>query len=397
VLSAIELGDRTTPEKVEIQDKLKEKLAELDAFTSDLKKAGALACTPAATPTPGNSATPPPGSVATPTPTPTPTPVPATDTLFERWKATRHPAVYGALKTISVAYQSCSAGLSKALDGDTPSLKGISIVGTHSDGVGSKREISSLDQLISSQPYLQSYVKPANGTNCFDVRANPMIYDYGGKPYTTSDQESTFNLFKNAGSGTSVLGIDCSAYVYVSLASAGFKVKVSGRLKAIGASGISSSMYANPEGNGLTCLQHASFETTSSLKPGDIVAKSGHVFLIESVGADPFGIKGFTSVDQCKLSNMSISRFDFTILQSSSSKNGIGIHRAKASAYLQGNSMGTGLLSHAVNACKARFGSSTVVSKVSGLSVVRHSGSSDCRDTSIKIERESCVSSCKVP
>ncbi|HVK62790.1 MAG TPA: hypothetical protein VM432_14630, partial [Bdellovibrionales bacterium] len=266
VLSAIELGDRTTPEKVEIQDKLKEKLAELDAFTSDLKKAGALACTPAPTPTPGNSATPAPGSVATPTPTPTPAPVPATDTLFERWKATRHPVVYGALKTISVAYQSCSAGLSKALDSDTPSLKGISIVGTHSDGVGSKREISSLDQLISSQPYLQSYVKPVNGTNCFDVRANPMIYDYGGKPYTTSDQESTFNLFKNAGSGTSVLGIDCSAYVYVSLASAGFKVKASGRLKAIGASGISSSMYANPEGNGLTCLQHASFETTSSLK-----------------------------------------------------------------------------------------------------------------------------------
>ena len=49
------------------------------------------------------------------------------------------------------------------------------------------------------------------GSSCKDIRKFPLIYDYGGKPNTDS---GTLNFFVNSGDGTSVLGIDCSGYVF---------------------------------------------------------------------------------------------------------------------------------------------------------------------------------------
>ncbi|MES2855759.1 MAG: hypothetical protein V4692_07845, partial [Bdellovibrionota bacterium] len=355
---------------------IESKLGEIERLTKELRLAGTLAnCTPAATPPPSNE------------------PSPLETTLFAQWKANRHPAVYGGLKALATSYQSCSAATVAAVSSATPDVAGISIVGTHKDGVGSKREITNLSSFLKSHVYLKNYSKPS-GAGCFDIKAKPLIYDYGGKPYATASDSSSFDLFKDEGTGTAVLGIDCSAFVYVALASAGLKLKSSGTLLARGAQGISSYMLGDPVGSKLNCLVHAGFATNSSIKPGDVISKPGHVFLVETVGADPFGIAGIKSADKCTLSNISISKFDFTILQSSNSKNGIGIHRTKASDFLKETSMGDGLRAHAVNACKAKFGQTTS-SKVSGLSIVRHSGTSACRANAIKMERESCVASCE--
>lgn len=391
-LAAIELGDRTTEEKSRVQDKLAAAMADIQEYASNVEglSASCLTPPPSGGSTPGEST--PDGPTPGTAPGATDPSKPAT-TLFSHWKATRHPAVYGGLKTLAVSYQSCTAGTLPALNSTTPNVQGIRIVGTHADGIGSKREISDLAALLRTHPYLSDYQKP--NSSCFDIKSKPLIYDYGGRPVTTSATTSTFDFFKNAGSGTAVLGTDCSGYVYMALAAAGLKVKADGRLKAITVHGITSRMLLNPAGNGLTCLNHAKFSPTDgTLKPGDIIVKAGHVFMVDAVGADPFGVKNIASVAQCTTANMSISRFDFTILQSSPSKNGIGIHRVKAADYLKESSaMATGLLSHAAAACKARFGQ-TVTKPSTTVVVIRHSGSASCKDVQIGFEKESCVSSC---
>ncbi|HVK62791.1 MAG TPA: hypothetical protein VM432_14635 [Bdellovibrionales bacterium] len=373
VIAALELGDRTEPERTALTDRFKAKLREIEAFTSELEKSGELHCPRVVEATPKNE------------------PAPLRETLFEQWKTARHPAVYGGLKAIATSYQSCSAATLPAIKTATPDVLGITEVGMHTDGIGSKREITDLAALIRTHPYLKNYKKPRGGSNCFDIKKKPLIYDYGGRPWTDA---ASYDFFKDEGSGTAELGFDCSAYVYVAFATAGLKLKPSGRLKASDVQGARSAQFMDPgRTSDLTCLAHASFSKTASLKPGDVVAKRGHVFIIDTVGSDPFGIRDIESSSGCKLENMSLDRFDFTILQSSNDKKGIGIHRAEASSFLKTTDMGQGMLVHAVNACKARFGLTTR-SRVSSVAITRHKGTSACRDTAIAMERESCVASC---
>ncbi|MES2962320.1 MAG: hypothetical protein V4760_00425, partial [Bdellovibrionota bacterium] len=376
LITSIEIGDRTTTEKSRIQDEVSAKFAAIDRVVQMIDASSLPACT---------GATPPEGSPSKGAPTPAPS------TQFAAWKATRHPAVYGGLKTFATSYQSCEVGPSKALDNGVANVDGIKIVGTASDGVGSLREISDLPALLRTHPYLNAYRKPQ--ASCFDVSKSPLIYDYGGRPLVTS--AGTFDFFKNSGP-TKVLGTDCSGYVYMALATAGLRIKSGTKLKASTIYGVSSHLFVNPQSNGMTCLDHVKFKAQDTLRPGDILAKPGHVVLIENVGRDPFGVAGIAKIEDCKLANMSKDRFDFTILQSSPAKLGVGIHRALIKDWIpESPAMLAGLLDHAVNACKAKFApSTTTTSKSSNSSLVRHSGTAACKDTAVAMEREACVSSC---
>jgi hypothetical protein len=175
--------------------------------------------------------------------------------------------------------------------------------------------ITNPNDLVKSHPYLKNYRKPAS--SCFDISQNMPIYDYGGRPSTTT---GTLNLWKNSGSGTAALGTDCSGYVGMSIATSGLRVKKSTAMKAATVSGLTSTMFTNPQKNGLTCFDYVKLTATSGMKPGDLIAKAGHIVVVESVGKDPFGIAGIKSADQCTLANMSVARFDFTILQDSPEK-----------------------------------------------------------------------------
>lgn len=401
-LTSLEMGDRTTDEKVVLQEKIRAQFARIESIAAE---AGAPSCensgdnsgsAPPVVAQPTPSASPAPGSTPEPTPAPaaTPEPTPATMDLLSKWKASRHPAVYGGLKGLATAYQSCEAGVAGAMTSATADVEGISIIGTHPNGVGKVRVIGNLSAFLKSHYYLSAYKRPSS--SCFDVQKSPLLYDYGGKPYTSDATDSTLDLFRNAGSGSSALGIDCSGYVYSALATGGLKLKKSGRLKAIGVHGVSSSMFMNPQSNGLTCLDYAKFNGNDNIRPGDILASSGHVILIESVGSDPLGIERITKESDCTSSNMSVSRFNFTILQSSPSKGGIGINRMRAADYLAGGgSMKTAMLQHAVNACLAKFRGTTITTKSSSANLIRHAGTPDCVDTAIKYAKEECVASCQ--
>ena len=92
--------------------------------------------------------------------------------------------------------------------------------------------------------------------------------------------------------------------------------------------------------------------------------------------------------------NIAFKNFDFDVLQSSPVKGGIGLDRMRASDYLPGSSsMGAAMVSYAIAACKARFGSSSTV-KPSAARLVRHKLTAECMDRPVKLERESCVKSC---
>jgi hypothetical protein len=379
-IAAMEMGDELTPAKSTLHQKIRAQLSDVENLMSEaLKTSGSkLDCAePVATS--------------------------AADARFidggallGAWKKTRAPAVYGALKALATAYQSCDAGLRPALSAATPDAKGIKIVGMHSDGIGSKRIVGDLQALLSTDPYLTSYQQPA--TSCFAVRTSPLIYDYGGKPLASTDAVNTLNFFADSGSGTKVLGVDCSGYVYTAFAAAGLKVRQSGKLKASGVNGLKAAMWMNPSKNGLDCFDYVGFKGSTSIKPGDVLASSGHVIMIETVGNDPFGIKRFTTEAECKLENMAVEHFDFTILQSAPVKGGIGINRIEASHYLtETGSMHDAILVHAVNACLAHVRGSNIVTRADKASLVRHLGTAACSDAPVALVHEECLATCAAP
>lgn len=358
-LTALEVGDRTTAQAQVTQSELKAFEAKWESFTSQQD----VTCsdhTPALTP-----------SLV----------VPASIATVD----------FGARKVMATAYQSCSVLDKAPMTKNTPDVSGISRVGVHADGVGAKRQITDLASVQKTDYYLQNM--GALGASCKDMRKGPLIYDYGGKPYTTSDPSSALDIFKNAGSGTSALGIDCSGYVFSSIASAGLKLDPAKKMKAVFVNGINARMYMDPVSNGMPCLQKVSMGVSGTVKSGDIAAIPGHVVIIDSVGSDPFGISKITTVDQC--STLTASKFNFVIAQSSPSKNGIGINRFSAADYLaETQSLRTGFEKYARDACKAKFQKKDALMQATNFQVVRHKLTPTCIDQPIALVGESCVSSC---
>lgn len=314
--------------------------------------------------------------------------------MFESWRGKVNTALYGAYKTFSVAYQTCSALSVATLKAGTALVNGITVTGKHANGVGSKRIVRNADLVFKTNPYYANRLSPANG--CFTAEKSPLIYDYGGKPYASSAL-GTIDLFKNAGTGTSTLGIDCSGFVASSVLVSGLRLKSGVTNKAAQSGGTNAAMFANPVGNGLTCFAPLVSSKSATLKPGDIVANGGHVFMIDTVGADPFGIANAKTAAQCNA--VTAARFDFTIIQSSPSKNGIGMNRYQGADYLAvTSSFRSGLEAYAKSICQVKLGliKQKTLANRSLAVVVRHTGTASCVDKPVQLVGESCMKSCAV-
>lgn len=295
---------------------------------------------------------------------------------------------FGGRKVLATAYQSCTSDEKKPMDVSTENVRGIKIIGLHPDGVGNKRVISDIDELLASNYYYQGVVQ---GPQCQNIRSVPVIYDYGGKPSTRT---GALNLFVNAGDGTSVLGIDCSGYVFSALATAGLRLAPNKAVKADLVHGLSSRAYLNPEKNGLTCFQRVSMGNTGTLKQGDIVAVNGHVLIIDTVGADPLGIQKANSLEQCQ--EIQISDFDFVVMQSSPSKEGIGINKFVAKDYLvDAEKMRIGFLKYAQDACRFRLQGKSALPQSPSFLVIRHKLTPSClTGQPVSLTGQACISSC---
>lgn len=327
-------------------------------------------------------------------PPPPPPPPPADKgSIWETLKATQNPEVLGILRTFATAYQSCDVLTLPAMTAATPAAEGIAIVGDHPAG-GKKREISNLSLLNSTHYYIHN--QRLAQTTCFEVRDSPMIYDFGGKPFTAAAKPFELNMFKNGGSGTGVLGIDCSAFVFSALGLAGLKIDPEGVMKADLVHGIGSRAYKEPQANGLRCLDKIQVSQTRSIEPGDIIAINGHVNIVDSVGPDPFGLNRASTGADCTAAKLTSGGFDFVIAQSSPSKGGIGINRYQAKDYLnESSTYKNGLTAYAVAACKAKFGLGSTVNSPD-LAVVRHRRTPEClAPAALTATNMACVDHCR--
>ncbi|WP_413581493.1 hypothetical protein [Bdellovibrio sp. HCB288] len=384
LLSAIDVGDRSTTFRSYMQDRVRANFTQLSTTVKSME----LECPEDS----GSNST---AGTETETEEPS-TPEVVVNSDFEYHKkqavAAGVPlAVFGERWALATAYQSCNSVKIPALDDSVSDIQGISITGKHSDGVGNKRMIASLAKVQATHPYIKE--ESNYPSSCFNVRQNPLIYDYGGKPYATTATTSPINFFKNSGSGTSVLGIDCSAYVYSSMATVGLRVKEGRALKGSDSWAWGSTAFVEPTKNGLTCLNKISVTPDMSLKAGDIVAVPGHVLLVDKVGADPFGIANARTTSDC--SKITSESFDFSVAQSSPSKEGVGINHSVAKDYLPtSEKMKAGLEKYAYYACLAKINSKSYTPNLGTLSVVRHKGTTACMDKRVSLSQESCIQSC---
>jgi len=359
-LTALEVGDTTTPEAAAVQAKLKVWRQSLAQTYQQYD----VACSAPETPVAPVVQTPP-------------------------SQTSLNPIAWGADKSLAVAYQSCQTATQNPMTTATPDVQGITVLGQ--SGAGTIRKITGLAQFLSSNYYYQNFNLQQG---CRDIRTNPMIYNYGGKPNTTSASNSPLDFFTSSGEGVSPqLGIDCSGYVFSSIATAGLRMSPGVNLKAVLVHGISSTMYMNPAQNGMSCLQKVSMGISGTLKAGDILAENGHVVIIDRIGTDPLGILAVKNESACDA--ISSRSFDFIIAQSSSSKNGIGINKYIGSDYLNDSgAFNTGLEQYAHQACHARFANKDVAVSSSLIQVVRHTLTTACMQPAIPLVGESCVAQC---
>ncbi len=302
--------------------------------------------------------------------------------------------VYGGRKVFATAYQSCDTLNFPPIGEQTPDVQGIRKTSRHPAG-GWKREIYNLSLTQQTHYYLQNW--RAADQQCTNLPARPLIYDFGGKPKAGSELDSPLDLFSDSGTGSRELGIDCSGFVFSSLASAGLRVNKNVRLKAISVYGISARMFKDPARNGLSCLRQVKPSEKVRLQEGDMIATTGHIIQVDELGPDPFGLSQIQRIEDCNMDTLPTENFDFVVLQSSPSKNGIGINRIAIRDYLtESDSYRSGLLAYAEAACKAQFGK-VVAPRNTTISVVRHREEAGCFDRPLALKQESCLSQCPAP
>ncbi len=294
----------------------------------------------------------------------------------------------GVDNVFATAYQSCQALDVPEVNRSTASVEGITINGTHADTIGSKRFVTDLAKVQQTHPYIRA-AGDGSVNGCFNVRGNPLIYDYGGKP---SSAKNVLSFFKNDGSGTSVLGIDCSGYVASAAAAAGLRYSPNLENKAI-YTNQQAVKYINAKTSGFKCYKNVTMTASANIKPGDIVGVKGHVVVIDKTGLDPFGLKKLKTISDCE--KIDFNNFDFVISQSSPSKNGLGINKYIIKDYLpESTKMRAAFLGLAKASCEAFFTNKTVAATTSEWGAIRHTGTKECLAPKIQMANQSCVSQC---
>ena len=310
---------------------------------------------------------------------------------FHTMRQNLHPLVYGARKVMSTAYQSCSV-MDLPLMSLIHETEGIYITSRHPSGAGWRRAISDLNTVNQSHYYLSQMSIP-NSNQCLNVHQSPLIYDYGGKPSTTLH---SINLFRNSGSGSKALGVDCSGFVASAMASAGLRLKPKVFIRPIHVKSVNSWMFKNAQRNNLSCLQQQDISVENPLRPGDIIASNTHVVIVEATGVDPFGLNNVNNSSECHSKKIKLRQLDFNIIQSSAHNGGVGINRMHIK--LAADSLTTierGLKRSASRACYKMFGTEAHTN-IDEISILRHTSDKPfCKDREIYLENQECLSNCE--
>ncbi len=363
--AAMEVGDESTEGRKELKTKIFSKLKELKASVPEKKCAFELEAK-------------------------------IVPKAFLQPHPTRSIAEIGMRWLFSTAYQSCEAVRLPAMTEKTSDVRGIQNQGAHVDGVGHQRKIDQLEAFLSSHYYYTTIAefKSRKNNQCVKEKEVPLIYDYGGKPFSEDGLESTLDLFTNDGTGTEALGIDCAAAVFTATATAGLLLKPGTPLRARNVLGVNSRMFKDPVRNGLECFETIRLSKNSLIRSGDIAAVNGHVLMIGEVGKDPFGLSPFKQKNDC--ASVSAELFNFKIWQSGSQKGGIGLHYIEAKAYLkEAKKMRDGFEEYAKAACEAQLEKKEVEPQLDKFAVIRHKNTKNCQAQRIALKGEECIQNCR--
>ena len=132
---------------------------------------------------------------------------------------------------------------------------------------------------------------------------------------------------------------------------------------------------------------------TGSIKSGDIVGVVGHVLAVDTLGADPFGLKEMRTASDC--AKVDYRKFDFVVSQSSPSKNAIGINKYEARFYLaESGKMQKAFVEMGRQACLAKFQNKNIKPASAEWGFVRHKGTAECVAPRAVIEGEVCTKAC---
>lgn len=296
-----------------------------------------------------------------------------------------HQALFGAHFTMATAYQSCQVLDLPLVDdsvGDVEGVKKWKMI----DSVGWGRVYTDVALLKRTHYYHRGQTY---GPQCTNQNKEPLVYDYGGVPVVG---HNSLDLFTNEGGGPA-LGIDCSAFVSTAAAVAGNLYTPSSSNKAIYTRFVSRD-FIDPEQSGWACYDSVRVNNEKSIEPGDIAAVEGHVVMVDKVGADPFGLRRISSESEC--SHMSYHDFDFSIIQSSPSKNSLGINRFLIKDYLPGETkMQNMFVGYAKQACRSKFDHVTRKPATSVYGIIRHNQKSSCLAPRMHLKNESCIEKCQ--
>ena len=312
---------------------------------------------------------------------------------FNVMKNRRHPVVYGAKKVMATAYQSCDP-LDLPLMPSNHDTKGFEVTGQYRNTPGKIRAIRDLQAVNHSHYYISQMNIPNNSNNnqCLNIHLSPVLYDYGGKPATTSH---SINLFKNAGRGGSVLGLDCSGFVTTALASAGLRLRYGTTIRPGHINAVSSWLLKEPKRRNFSCLEKQNISRENPLQPGDIIASGQHVVIVDQVANDPFSMSIVSDISQCHSRNIRDTQFKFSIIQSSPINSGVGINRmhfSEAAPFMA--SIRRGLQKTASRICYNTFGKNEH-RRISEISILRHnSEESKCRQPEIHLRNQECLQFC---
>lgn len=306
---------------------------------------------------------------------------PKQNPFSSRWPA----SLAAAHLTMATAYQSCQSLTLPPLTSAVQDLVGIrKAVKIDNEGWG--RAYTDVARLKQTDYYLHGQTYPAG---CLNQDAKPLVYDYSGVPVIKSS--TLLSLFENSGGGPA-LGIDCSAFISTAVGVAGHRYKEGVANKPV-YTRFASVDFIDPKKSGWSCFDPVSVSTKSSLAPGDIGAVVGHIVMVDSVGADPFGLAKIHDPSQC--SSLDFRNFDFTLIQSASTKAGIGINRYIARDYLKETSKITELFTaYAKATCLNKFDGKTRLANTSTFGLIRHKDTPNCLAPNIKLVGQSCVESC---
>jgi hypothetical protein len=334
-----------------------------------------------------------------------PTPKDASSTMPpESQSALLDRIVRGAHNAFANLYQRCDVLSSAAVNGSLL-IPGIVITGSHPAG-GKRRNITRkggvpIPEFFAKHPYLKDYDafynEKGEALGCSKLHQNPPIYDFGGKANSTN---GLMDHFSNSGSGTSVLGVDCSGFIVSAMISSGSRLKKNVALNPASLlSNTGASSLRSPQSNNLTCLSTYNIQKTNktilTLQAGDILASTGHVVIVEWMGPDPFGISKLSSAQDCTSSKFDSKNFKIRILHSSPENNGIGIARHDLANFTNAT-YASAFEELAIKTCKATFQSGFVgvSTTASGVNAVRFTAASGCTESGKEFTRSNCVSQC---